>query len=864
LRKHPAIALLAAVRARTSGHETLCPERMTDTNPSPAAPADLPAAYDPAVVEGKWQARWDERGTNHTDLAGADPYYTLMMFPYPSAEGLHVGNLFAFTGNDIHGRYQRMRGHTVFEPLGYDAFGIHSENYALKVGVHPLELIPRNIANFRRQLRRSGLMVDWRYELSTTDPAYYKWTQWLFLQLYKRGLAYKKQAAVNWCPFDKTVLANEQVINGRCERCGNLVEQRFLEQWFFRITDYAGRLLDNLDRLDWSETTKTAQRNWIGRSDGAEVAFRVQDLMEFAGSATVSGGGLSGEVISTPVEIRAFTTRADTIFGATFLVVAPEHPLVDQLATEEQRADVEVYRAAAARQDIVTRKVNKEKTGVFTGAYAINPATGEPIQIWIADYVLMEYGTGAIMAVPGHDERDHEFARKFGLPIVRVVGTSAHDTAPPMDAAFTDNATGVLVNSGRFNGLRVVEAKRAIVTWLAEHGAARAVVNYRLHDWCISRQRYWGPPIPIVYCDACGPVPVPEQDLPVELPPLEDFRPDDSGVSPLARDEAWYRVPCPQCGKPARRETDVSDTFLDSSWYFLRYPSAHRDDVAFDPGITRHWLPVNSYIGGNEHAVLHLLYSRFITMVLHDAGLLDFEEPFTRFRAHGTIIREGAKMSKSRGNVVNPDEYVERWGADSFRTYLMFLGPYDEGGDFRDQSISGVRRFLDRLWASVHEATRDGSPDAEVLRKVHQTIRKVTDDIPALGYNTAIAAMMECVNVLRAHERTPHRREVEPLVQLVAPFAPHVAEELWETLGHTRSVFDDGWPVFDAALAAEESVTVAVQVGGKTRGTVQVPKDAEQGAVLEAAMAEPGIAKFVTGEPKKLIYVKNRLLNLVV
>ncbi len=416
--------------------------------------------------------------------------------------------------------------------------------------------------------------------------------------------------------------------------------------------------------------------------------------------------------------------------------------------------------------------MNKDKTGVFTGSYAINPATGRPIPIWTADYVLMEYGTGAIMAVPGHDERDHEFARKLGLPIVRVVGTNPRDTAPSMDAAFTDNVNGVLVNSDRFDGLAVPEAKRAIVEWLAARGAGRAVVNYRLHDWCISRQRYWGPPIPIIYCDACGGVPVPERDLPVALPPLENFRPDDSGVSPLARDESWYRVACPRCGESARRETDVSDTFLDSSWYFLRYPSADRDDVAFDPATTRHWLPVDSYIGGNEHAVLHLLYSRFVTMVLHDAGLLGFEEPFTRFRAHGTIVRDGAKMSKSRGNVVNPDEYVERWGADAFRTYLMFLGPYEEGGDFRDQSISGVRRFLDRLWTSVHEAARDGEPDPAVMRKVHQTIGKVTADIPALGYNTAIAAMMECVNAIRAHDRMPHVREVQPLVQLVAPFAP--------------------------------------------------------------------------------------------
>jgi leucyl-tRNA synthetase len=834
------------------------------TEPLDRAAAAHPAEYDPAVIERKWQDRWDANGTNRTDLVGGvRPFYALMMFPYPSAEGLHVGNLFAFTGNDIYGRFQRLQGHTVFEPIGFDAFGIHSENFALKVGTHPADLIPRNIENFRRQLKAAGLMVDWTHELSTTDPAYYKWTQWLFLQLYNRGLAYKKRAAVNWCPNDKTVLANEQVIAGECERCGAKVEQRFLEQWFFRITDYAGRLLANLDWLDWSESTKLAQRNWIGRSDGAEVTFRVQDLEELVGTATIAQGA-TGEFPTEPTDIAVFTTRPDTIFGATYLVLAPEHPLVDALTTDEQREDVADYKRRTARQDIVSRKVNKEKTGVFTGSFATNPATGRPIPIWIADYVLMEYGTGAIMAVPGHDERDFEFAKQFDLPIPRVVAGPGVNVHAPLEAPHTDTAQARLVNSGEFTGLPVDEGKRRITAWLAERGHARAVVNYRLHDWCISRQRYWGPPIPIIYCDNCGTVPVPEADLPVELPYVEDFKPDDTGISPLARVESWYRVACPLCAGQARRETDVSDTFLDSAWYFLRYPSTDFADVPFDPELTEKWLPVTSYIGGNEHAVLHLLYSRFVTMVLHDAGQVSFEEPYERFRAHGMIVREGAKMSKSRGNVVIPDEYIERWGADTFRTYLMYLGPYEEGGDFRDQSVVGVRRFLDRLWASAVDATPDGAPDPTVMRKLHQTIRKVSADIPALSYNTAIAAMMEYMNVVRRGERVAHRDEIEPLVQLVSPFAPHLAEELWERLGHDGSIFDAGWPTFDAALAAEDLVTLAVQVNGKMRGTIQVPNGSGQEAALEAALAEPAIAKFVPAAPRKVIFVPGRLLNLVV
>lgn len=819
-----------------------------------------PIGYDPSAVESRWRQRWAERGTHQADLAhGARPFYALMMFPYPSAEGLHVGNLFAFTGCDIYARFQRLQGHTVFEPLGYDAFGIHSENFALKVGVHPMELIPRNIANFRRQLDRAGLMVDWTHSVDTTDPDYYKWTQWVFLQLYEQGLAYKKAAAVNWCPSCKTVLANEQVEGGACERCGTMVEQRFLEQWFFRISGFAERLLGNLETLDWSETTKQAQRNWIGRSEGARLRFRVLDPLADAGSSAVS---VTSEVTTGGAEIEVFTTRPDTIFGATYLVLAPEHPLVHAVTTADERAAVEAYRAAAAKQDLITRKTSKEKTGVFTGAYAANPANGELIPIWIADYVLMEYGTGAIMAVPGHDERDFEFATKFGLPIVRVVAGEGETARTPFDGApFVGE--GVLVNSEEFDGLPVAEAIRAISDWLESRRAGMAVVNYRLHDWCISRQRYWGPPIPIIYCDACGTVPVPAEQLPVVLPNIPDFKPDDSGVSPLARHEEWFRVPCPRCGAKARRETDVSDTFLDSAWYFLRYPSVPRADVAFDRELTKRWLPVTTYIGGNEHAVLHLLYARFITMVLHDQGLLDFEEPFTKFRAHGLIIREGAKMSKSKGNVVNPDDYIDQWGADTFRTYLMFLGPFEEGGDFRDAGISGVKRFLDRLWASVRDHAAGGTADTEVMRKLHATIKKVGEDVPALSYNTAIAAMMEYMNTLRKGERTPHRAEVEPLVVLVAPFAPHIAEELWEMLGHRSSVFDAPWPAYDPALLASDTFELVVQFNGKTRGTLTVAKGIAQADALSALRGDAALGRFLTGEPKKVIFVPGRLLNLV-
>ncbi|MGH7560806.1 MAG: leucine--tRNA ligase [Gemmatimonadales bacterium] len=805
--------------------------------------------YRPEQVEPKWRARWAERRTNEPDLDRAErPFYNLMMFPYPSAEGLHVGNFYAFTGADVYGRFRRLQGWQVFEPMGFDAFGIHSENYAIRVGVNPADLIPRNIANFRRQLTELGGMFDWRHSLSTTDPSYYKWTQWLFLQLFKAGKAYKKKAPVNWCPSCKTVLANEQVEGGACERCGTQVEQRLLDQWFFRITEYAERLLANLDdraKMDWSESTAAAQRNWIGRSDGAEIDFPTADG-----------------------PIRVFTTRPDTLFGATFMVLAPEHPLVERLTAPDRREQVDPYRRAAAAKDLVTRRVgDREKTGVDTGGTAVNPATGKRIPVWIADYVLMEYGTGAIMAVPGHDERDFEFASRHGLPIRRVLAESGVAADAPLEQAETGTDGWRLVNSGPFSDLPQSTGLRAIVEWLDREGTGRGVVRYRLHDWCISRQRYWGPPIPIIYCDACGVVPVPEKDLPVVLPRLENFQPDDSGIAPLARDRSWYEVPCPACGKPAHRETDVSDTFLDSGWYFLRYPCTEFDEKPFDAARMGRWLPVTTYIGGNEHAVLHLLYSRFLTMVLHDLGHLGFEEPYRKFRAHGLIVKDGAKMSKSRGNVVIPDEYIARWGADAFRMYLMFIGPFEEGGDFRDQGIVGQRRFLDKVWDLVDQADRRTLVGNEIQHSIlvrwNQTRKRVTEGLETLSYNTAIAALMEFLNALRA-TNCAERRIVKDLVIMLAPFAPHFAEECWERLGQTTSVFDASWPAWDEALTTDAEVEVPVQINGRTRSKIQVPRGSAEDAVVALALRDAAVRRFTEGkEIRKRIYVKDRLLNLV-
>ena len=808
--------------------------------------------YDPSTVEQKWQQLWEERGTNSFTLeelqSAQDPFYNLMMFPYPSAEGLHVGNIYAFTGADVHGRYQRLRGRTVFEPIGFDAFGIHSENFAIKMGTNPMDLIPSNVENFTRQLKRIGGMFDWDHSVDTTDPDYYKWTQWVFIQLFKAGLVEHKEAPVNWCPSCMTVLANEQVIAGECERCNTPVEQRQIAQWFFKITNYAQRLLDNLSHIDWSDKTLKAQSNWIGRSQGARLNFPVINK--------------DGQDTGTVIEV--YTTRPDTVFGATYMVLSPEHPLVDVVTDPGLTEEVDKYRQKAKEKDLVARqKVDKTKTGVPTGGYCQNPATGDRIPIWTADYVLMDYGTVAIMAVPGHDQRDFDFAKQFNLPVVRVVAAPDDNADTALEQAYV--GSGFLVNSGQFDGTDVSKSVEIVTAWAADNGWGAATVNYRLHDWCISRQRYWGPPIPIIHCNACGAVPVPESALPVVLPRIEDFRPDQSGISPLARIEEWHKTTCPECNAVARRETDVSDTFLDSGWYFLRYPSTEFADRPFDPDLMRRWLPVDTYIGGNEHAVLHLLYSRFLTMALHDLGYLDFEEPYDIFRAHGLIIAEGSKMSKSKGNVIVPDPVIEEFGADTLRTYLMFLGPFEEGGDYRQDGIQGPFGFLHRLWDSVTSAA-DGEPDPGVERKVHQTIRQVTDQIPNLQYNTAIAAMMECLNVIRAGGRIATRTEVEPLVPMIAPFAPHIAEELWERLGHSESVFEGtNWPSFSEEKAAKDSVTIAVQVNGKLRASIDVPSESIEEDVVEAARADENVTRHIDGlEERRVIYVKHRLVNFVV
>jgi leucyl-tRNA synthetase len=808
--------------------------------------------YDPQQIEEKWQRVWEDEqafhvpNPEHPDEADRSrKTYVLEMLPYPSGE-LHMGHVLNYTIGDVVAHVRRRSGFEVLRPMGYDAFGLPAENNAIRQGRHPREITEANIRAIREQVKRMGWAIDWDREVSTHEPEYYRWTQWLFLKFLEAGYAYRKEAPVKWCPVDQTVLANEQVIDGHCERCGAEVEARNLAQWFFRITAYADALLDEMALLEsWPERVLTMQRNWIGRSEGAEVVFRVD---------------------GSDHELPVFTTRPDTLFGATFFVLAPEHPMVEELvAGGGHEAEVREYvRHAAARSEV--ERAEKEKDGVFTGRYVVNPVNGERIPIWVADYVLMGYGTGAIMAVPAHDERDHSFAAAYGLPILQVVAPRDGDVGE--DGAYVAHTDDeVLVNSEQFDGLPVPEAKRAIVAWLEERSLGRATIGYRLRDWLLSRQRYWGAPIPIVHCERDGVVPVPEDQLPVELPEVEDYLP--KGRSPLAAAEDWVNVECPVCGGPAKRETDTMDTFVDSSWYFLRYTDPHNDRAPFDRPIADYWLPVNQYIGGIEHAILHLMYARFFTKVMNDLGMVGFREPFLRLFNQGMIYRHGAKMSKSKGNIVAPDDAVARYGADTLRLYVLYMGPADQDKEWQDDGVEGMQRFLGRLWRVVHEAAdRPSEPDADTPlgRKAHATIAKVTDDLQRrFVFNTPIAAVIELVNELsKAPDDPAARFAAETAVSLIQPYAPHIAEELWEQLGGER-LWVSAWPEADPSMLTHDTFELVVQVNGKVRDRIEVAVSLSEDELVETAKASPKVQAHVNGKSvRQAIVVPRKLVNLVV
>jgi leucyl-tRNA synthetase len=805
--------------------------------------------YNPKEIEPKWQKVWAESGIYKSDMKRtADKFYIIPMLPYPSGD-LHIGHWYNFAPTDTVARFHRMLGQNVFQTIGFDAFGLPAENAAIQRGIQPAVWTRSNIETMTRQINHIGAGYDWDHTVTTCDPSYYRWNQWIFLKLYEKGLAYRAKAVVNWCPKDQTVLANEQVVglDNVCERCGTPVIQKELEQWFYKITDYTERLLADLETVDWPEKVKTMQMNWIGKSQGALIKF---------------------EVDGTDKKIEVFTTRPDTIFGATYMVLAPEHPLVMKLTSEQCRPRVEQYVEETSRKTELERKeAEKHKTGTFTGAYAINPATKKKIAIWVADYVLMGYGTGAIMAVPAHDERDGEFAEKFNLPIHEVI-------EKPKDFDGTYTGEGKLINSGKYDGMDSAEAREKIVADLANEKIAKQQTNYKLRDWLISRQRYWGTPIPIVYCDKCGIQPVPEKDLPVILP--EDVEFALSGRSPLLEREDFVNTKCPSCDGPAQRETDTMDTFVDSSWYYLRYIDNKNDKAPFDTELANKWMPVDHYIGGIEHAILHLLYARFVTKFLHDYHGLAVDEPFKKLTNQGIILGpDGQKMSKSKGNVVNPDEQVNSYGTDSLRLYMMFMGPYDQGGPYSLGGIAGTRRFLDRYWTLAEEffdsEGENNSKDLEITAATHKTIKTVTKDLERLEFNTAIAAMMSLVNQLykiKAGDGISKsggwRYALEALTQLLAPFAPHIAEQVWENLGQENSVHISNWPQWDEKLVAEDVITLAVQINGKVRSEIVVAADISEAEALAIAKADEKIKPLLGDTPiKKEIYVPGRLVSLV-
>jgi leucyl-tRNA synthetase len=804
--------------------------------------------YKPSEIEPKWQQIWEDQKANEVvrDTSKVKTYVA-GMFPYPSGAGMHAGHAFSWAIVDALSRFHSQHGENVMNPIGWDTFGLPAENYAIKTGIAPAIVTQTNISNFKNQFKRMGVSIDWSREINTSDPEYYKWTQWIFTKMLERDLAYQKESLQWWCPVDKTVLANEQVEGGHCWRCGTLVEKKMLKQWFFKITDYADSLLDEIEDLDWPQKVKTAQANWIGKSVGAEIEFS----------------------LSETTSISVFTTRPDTIFGATFIVLAPEHPLSLQLGVGDFKESLDAYvKASVKKSEIERTNDTKEKTGVFTGSYAVNPASGEKTPIWVADYVLGGYGTGAIMAVPGHDERDDAFANKFHLPVVRVVETPADSE----DHVY--HGEGIMMNSQQFDGMASSDAREQIVAWLEEKKLGRAKTTFKMRDWLISRQRYWGAPIPVIHCPEHGAVAVPEDQLPVILPEIEDYAPKGDGKSALASATDWVNTTCPDCGGPALRETDTMDGYACSSWYLLRYADPNNAEQAWDPELANYWNPVDYYIGG-DHAVAHLLYVRFWTHVFFDMGLVNFKEPVKKLIYHGYInAKDGSKMSKSKGNVVDPLDVIDSgYGADSLRTYVLFMGPIELDASWNTKGVAGVYRFLNRAWTVTQEylaSDKDSTANEQTLQVLmHKTIRKVTDDYRRQSFNTAIAALMECVNELYklkldGFSKDGWRNALVALVQMLAPFAPHMADELWAQLGGEGLVQNASWPTWDKSLTVEEVITIAVQVNGKLRGEVAISKNADADAVKTLALGHENVAKFVGNhQPAKIIYVPGRLVNVV-
>jgi len=803
--------------------------------------------YDPKEIESKWRNRWEENYANRIEDDPEKPkFYCLDMFPYPSGDGLHVGHWRGYVLSDVWSRYKKLQGYNVLHPMGWDAFGLPAENDAIKKGIHPEVSTQRNIANFKRQLTEMGAMYDWDKEVNTSDPEFYKFTQWIFLQMYKKGLAYRKEMPINWCPSCKTGLANEEVVNGRCERCETEITKKPLEQWMLKITQYADRLLDDLDKLDWPEKVKKMQTNWIGRSEGAEIIF------------PLIGAGSS---------IKVFTTRADTLFGVTYIVLAPEHPLVETITTSEYKKQVDLYAAESMRKSNIERMTQgMGKIGVFTGSYAINPINNEPVPIWISDYVLMDYGTGAIMAVPAHDSRDYEFASALNLPVKQVIAANSADCRDASEKAYTD--TGILINSGLYSGMSSEQGKAAIINNLRESGYAELKINYKLRDWVFSRQRYWGEPIPIIHCRACGEVPVPEKDLPVKLPYVEKYEPSGTGESPLAIIEDWVNTKCPRCGKPAKRETNTMPQWAGSSWYFLRYCDPHNSQELCDKQKADYWLPVDFYIGGNEHAILHLLYARFFTKFLYDIGTIDFNEPFIRLFNIGMINKDGYKMSKSKPNCVSSDEIVNKYGADTLRLYEMFMGPPEQDSDWNDTGIEGVYRFLAKVW-SIAMKSLEHNPVSipDVVKETHKLIKGVVERLENQKVNTAISLLMSYINyVVKEHPKGLDKDSLSKFITLLAPFVPHFAEEIWEAMGNTQSIFETSqWPVYDMNIIEESIIEIPVQINGKVRDTIIIEKDAPKDDVIKKARSSKVIKSYMEGNSiYKEIYIPQKVINFVV